>query len=92
MAVAADTRFAAFSCGSRHPDTLTSIYNLGTLLKDQGDLEGAATLFREDFEGCAERLGRSDKETLRSARNLIKILQKMGASEEADALAATYSL
>ena len=62
------------------------------MLLAQGDLEGAAILFREELEGCAERLGRSDKETLDSARNLMDLLLEMGASEEAEALAANYSL
>ena len=42
---------------SRHPDTLVSINNLGQLLKDQGDLEGAAPLMREALEARCETLG-----------------------------------
>ena len=57
VAVAADTRFAARSCGSRHPDTLVSISNLGSLLQAQGDLEGAAALLREVLEARRETLG-----------------------------------
>ena len=33
--------------GNRHPDTLTSIYNLGSLLVYPGDLVGAAPLMRK---------------------------------------------
>ena len=42
---------------SRHPGTLTSINNLGMLLKDQGDLDGAAPLLREALQAKRETLG-----------------------------------
>ena len=37
--------------GDRHPDTLTSISNVGMLLQAQGDLEGAAALMRAALAG-----------------------------------------
>ena len=37
--------------GDRHPDTLTSISNLGTLLKASCDLNGAEALYREALVG-----------------------------------------
>ena len=42
---------------SRHPDTLISINNLGLLLQDQGDLDGAAPLYREALQARRETLG-----------------------------------
>ena len=44
--------------GERHPSTLTSISNLGMLLKEKGDLDGAEALYREALEGwCRATLG-----------------------------------
>ena len=35
--------------GDRHLSTLTSIYNLGSLMEAQSDFEGAAKLFEESY-------------------------------------------
>jgi len=43
--------------GSRHPNTLTSISNLGLLLKDKGDLSTAEPLSREALKVRRETLG-----------------------------------
>ena len=43
--------------GSRHPNTLNSISNLGVLLKAKGDLAAAEPLYREALKGRRETLG-----------------------------------
>ena len=40
--------------GNRHPNTLISISNLGQLLQDQGDLEGAAALLRHEHHARSQ--------------------------------------
>ena len=43
--------------GNRHLSTLSSVNNLGRLLKDKGDLAAAEPLLREAMEGRREALG-----------------------------------
>jgi tetratricopeptide (TPR) repeat protein len=52
--------------GDRHPDTLTSIHNLGRLLTDQGRLDEAAELLREALEARRQTLGHRHPDTLAS--------------------------
>ena len=52
--------------GNRHPSTLTSSGNLGTLLKAQGDLAGAAPLLSEALQLRRETLGNRHPDTLAS--------------------------
>ena len=52
--------------GNRHPDTLTSIHNLGELLRAKGDLAAAEPLCREALEGMRETLGDRHPHTLSS--------------------------
>ena len=61
--------------GGRHPDTLTSINNLGILLQDKGDLTAAEPLLREVLEGQRETLGSRHPSTLASNRNLELLLK-----------------
>ena len=61
--------------GNRHPDTLTSINNLGMLLKAKGDLAAAEPLFREATKGMRETLGDRHPTTLTCIRNLGALLQ-----------------
>ena len=75
-----------------HPRTLTSIYNLGMLLKAQGDLDGAAPLFQEELDASTTRFGVNHKETKGSAVNLAKLLQTMGRGQEAAVLATKYQI
>ena len=68
--------------GNRHPDTLTSINNLGKLLIVNGDLAAAEPLLREALEVRRETLGDRHLSTLLSTRNLgllskALLLQKM---------------
>ncbi|EOD18039.1 hypothetical protein EMIHUDRAFT_196071 [Emiliania huxleyi CCMP1516] len=52
--------------GDRHQDTLRSINNLGNLLMNKGDLDGAEALLREALEARRETLGVRHPSTLAS--------------------------
>ena len=78
--------------GDGHPDTLDSIYNLGRLLQDRGELEEAAALLREELDGAAALKGAAHEETISSAANLRKVLEAGGKKAEAAALAAEFGL
>ena len=54
--------------GDTHPLTLGSIYNLGSLLQSQGDLEGALICFMEELDGCTAQYGDAHQETRSSAQ------------------------
>ena len=56
--------------GARHPDTLSSISNLGLLLMAKGDLAAAEPLLREALEGRREVLGALHPKTLAAIKNL----------------------
>ena len=64
--------------GSRHPHTLVSIGNFGSLLKDKGDLAAAEPLYREALEVRRETLGSRHPQTLTSINNLGKLLKEKG--------------
>ena len=55
-------------------------------------MAGAATLYREELDGCTARYGRSHPETEQSARNLVKVLRKQGEQAEAQKVAAEYEV
>lgn len=50
--------------GESHPDTLESMYELGYLIRLQGDLPGAEALLKETFEKCKAALGPDHPVTL----------------------------
>ena len=64
--------------GDRHPDTLASIGNLGTLLYTKGDHAAAEPLYREALEVQRETLGDRHPSTLISINNLGLLLQEKG--------------
>ena len=72
--------------GDKHPDTLTSINNLGSLLQDKGDLDGAGALYREALEAKRETLGDRHPSTLASINNLGMLLKAKGDLNGAEAL------
>jgi len=69
--------------GDRHPDTLTSIHNLGRLLTDQGRLDEAAELLREALEARRQTLGHRHPDTLASINELGRLLKDKGELDEA---------
>jgi CHAT domain-containing protein/tetratricopeptide (TPR) repeat protein len=64
--------------GDDHADTATSLSNLGTLLKDTGDLEGARA-YREQALAIRRRvLGEEHPDTARSLNDLGSVFWAMG--------------
>ena len=72
--------------GNRHPTTLTTIRNLGLLLKHKGDLAAAEPLFREAVEGQRETLGDQHPDTLLSINHLGLLFKKKGDLAAAEPL------
>ena len=52
--------------GEEHPDLLTSVGNLASVLGNQGKYEAAETLHRRDLEGREKVLGVEHPDTLTS--------------------------
>ena len=78
--------------GDRHPGTLISIYNMGSLLKAQGMLTEAIPLFTEQLEGSVVLRGMKYQETRDSANHLVELLRNAGQHDEATALAAKHNM
>ncbi|KAJ5366060.1 hypothetical protein N7541_000001 [Penicillium brevicompactum] len=72
--------------GREHPDTLTSVCNLGLLLTNQGKYEEAEAMHRRDLKGSLKMLGREHPHTLTSANNLGSVLFSQEKYEEAEAI------
>jgi len=70
--------------GDRHPDTLTSINNLGELLRERGDLDSAEPLHREALDARRETLGDRHSDTLTSISNLSLLLHNKGDLDGAE--------
>ena len=66
-----------------HPDTLTSVNNLGSLLKAQGKLDEAEPLYRRALQAREETLGQMHPRTKKSALGLYNLLAKTGRHDEA---------
>lgn len=64
--------------GPAEPSTLVSINNLGTLLFERGELEGANTLVHEALHLRQSMLGPLDPATLRSMDTLSQIQRAKG--------------
>ena len=60
--------------GDKHPDTLTSINNMASMLLDLGKLAEAEPLFREALAGRRETLGDKHPSTLTSINNMAGLL------------------
>jgi Tetratricopeptide repeat len=61
--------------GKEHPDTLTSMNNLATVLKDQGKYEQAEEMLRQIFGLSETVLGNGYLSTLMSMNNLTMVLR-----------------
>ena len=59
--------------------------NLGSLLQDQGDLDGAAPLYREALQARRETLGDRHPDTLISIWNLSKLLATQDETKKGEA-------
>ena len=72
--------------GREHPDTLTSVSQLGTVLERQGKYEEAEAMHRRDLEGSEKVLGRDHPDTLISVSQLGTVLERQGKYDEAEAM------
>ncbi|KAF2194645.1 TPR domain protein [Zopfia rhizophila CBS 207.26] len=72
--------------GAEHPDTLTSVNNLGVVLSRQGKYEEAEAMHRRALEGSKKVLKLEHPDTLTSVSNLGSVLSRQGKYEEAEAM------
>jgi tetratricopeptide (TPR) repeat protein len=72
--------------GREHPDTLTSVNNLGLVLSMLGNYEEAEAMHRRVLEARKKMLGLEHPDTLTSVRNLVNALDSQGKYEEAEAM------
>ena len=70
--------------GDAHPDTLTSISWMGSLLQSMGKLAEAEPHYREALEGRRNVLGNDHPDTLISISNVGALLLSMGKYEAAE--------
>lgn len=72
--------------GPEHPDTLTSVSNLGSVLGSLGKYEEAKAMHQRALEGSEKVLGPEHPNTLTSVSNLGSVLASLGKYEEAEAM------
>ncbi|CAN9242610.1 unnamed protein product [Alternaria alternata] len=72
--------------GLDHPDTLTSVSYLGSVLSRQGKYEEAEAMHRRDLEGREKVLGFEHPDTLTSVSYLGSVLSRQGKYEEVEAM------
>ncbi len=70
--------------GEEHPDTLSSINNMGFLLQAQGKLDQAEPYHREALEKSRRVLGEEHPETLIFINNMGLLLQAQGRLDQAE--------
>ena len=70
--------------GEEHPDTLTSINNLASLLHALDKLAEAESFYRESLEKFRRVLGEEHPDTLTSINNLASLLQTQDKLAEAE--------
>lgn len=64
--------------GEQHPETASSLNNLGLLLQSQGDYAGARTLYEQALAIQKQVLGERHPNTAESLNNLAILLQSRG--------------
>ncbi|KAF4627699.1 hypothetical protein G7Y89_g10454 [Cudoniella acicularis] len=69
--------------GKEHPNTLTSVDNLATVLESQGKYEQAEEMNRRALEGKEKALGKEHPSTLMSVYNLAYLLHQQEQYQEA---------
>jgi tetratricopeptide (TPR) repeat protein len=69
--------------GPEHPDTFTSITNLGLVLDDQGKHEEAEAMHRQALQGYEKALGPEHPSTLTTMHNLAFNLKQLGKVSDA---------
>jgi tetratricopeptide (TPR) repeat protein/tRNA A-37 threonylcarbamoyl transferase component Bud32 len=70
--------------GEEHPQTLSSINQMGVLLDSQGKLEEAERYYREALEKFRRVLGEEHPETLTSINNMGFLMWAQGKPDEAE--------
>ena len=70
--------------GSEHPDTLTSMNNLASVLSDQGKYEQAEEMHQQELAISERVLGREHPGTLTSMNNLASVMSRQGKYEQAE--------
>ncbi|OQE11585.1 hypothetical protein PENVUL_c002G01829 [Penicillium vulpinum] len=72
--------------GPNHPDTLTSVNNLGTALKSQGKYLEAEVMYQRALAGREAALGPNHPGTLASVNDIGTALRSQGKYVEAEAI------
>ena len=72
--------------GAEHPDTLTSVSQLGTVLSSRAEYEEAEAMQRRALAGYEKALGVEHPHTLTSVSQLGTVLSSQGKYEEAEAI------
>ena len=72
--------------GAQHPDTLTSMNNLASVLYNQGKLAEAEGLLWEVLKAAREVLGARHPDTMASMNNLANVLSAQGKLADAERL------
>eukprot|EP00808_Paulinella_micropora_P008545 g23683.t1 len=72
--------------GKTDEATLLLMNNLGGLLRNVGDFQGAEEFFRRSLEACEKTLGAEHPNTLTSVNNLAGLLHDQGKLAEAEPL------
>jgi tetratricopeptide (TPR) repeat protein len=70
--------------GKEHPDTLTSMNNLASVLSNQGKYEQAEEMHRQALRLRETVLGKEHPSTLTSMNNLASVLSDQGKYEQAE--------
>ncbi|KAI9035586.1 uncharacterized protein KD926_003246, partial [Aspergillus affinis] len=73
-------------CAPEHPNTLTSVSQLGWVLARQGKYEEAEAMHRQALQGREQILGPEHPDTLTSVSQLGWVLDNQGKYEEAEAM------
>jgi hypothetical protein len=72
--------------GPKHPDTLTSVSKLGSVLDSQSKYEEAEAMHRRALRDRQKVLGSEHPDTLTSFSNLGSVLSRQGKYKEAEAM------
>jgi tetratricopeptide (TPR) repeat protein len=72
--------------GPKHPDTLTTVNDLGSVLSRQGKLEEAEAMYQQVLEAREQVLGREHPDTLTSVDQLGSVLNSQGRYNEAEVM------
>jgi hypothetical protein len=78
--------------GDDHPQALTSINNMGVLLRAQGKLAEAEAYSREALEGRRRVLGDDHPDTLVSMNNLVALLISLQNYHEAEVVGLEHEI